>query len=149
VSERVLFRDRDDGAYAIFAAVIALALLIAVGLVVDGSGKAAAGQRASAAAQEAARAAGQAINVGESVQGRPATVDTPAAATAARRYLSTAGVQGTVTITSPTTLSITTSTTYQPVFLSIIGVGTLTGTGSATATLNGTLNNPANVGAAP
>lgn len=131
---------RDDtGSVSMFVVVVVLALLVAAGLAVDGGGKITAQQRATVAAEEAARTAGQSINVANSVQGRAATVDPYTAAAAARRYLATADVQGTVTIASPTTITIDTTATYEPVILSLIGVGTLTGRGSATATLTGTL----------
>lgn len=127
-------RRRDDtGAITLFMVVLAVALLAVIGLVVDGAGKVRAIQRADRAAQEAARTAGQQLQIPAAVRGDAVSIDTAAAARAARDYLATVpDVTGTVTVTG-NTVTVTTHTSYQPVFVSIIGIGTMDATGTATA----------------
>lgn len=126
--------ERDRGSVSVFFVVVALALLIAVGLVVDGGGKIRALQRADAAAAEAARAGGQAITAAP-VRGEQPQLAAAVARSAAAAHLAAAGVAGTATVTGGTRLQVRTSTTYTPVFLSVIGVGAMTTTGYAEARL--------------
>jgi hypothetical protein len=124
--------DSDRGSISLFVVVIAIVLFAAIGLVVDGAGKVRAIQHADNAAQEAARAAGQQLEIPNAVRGGAPVLDTEAAAIAARAYLSSAAVQGTVSV-SGTTITVDTSTVYKPVFSQLIGVGPMTVTGHATA----------------
>ena len=121
----------DDGSISLFFVVGTVALLLMMGLVVDGAGKIRAVQRADAVAAEAARAGGQSIAVGSSVRGNPAAVNAATARAAAQAHLAAAGVPGTVTVAAGTQLQVTTSTSYQPVFLTAAGVGRMTVTGQA------------------
>lgn len=121
----------DRGSITLFVVVIALGLFVAVGLVVDGGGKVRALQRADDVAAEAARAGGQAIQAGVAIRGEGAEASADEAQAAARAYLSSAGVAGSVTVTGGTRLTVDTSTTYTPVFLDMIGIGTQTTTGHA------------------
>jgi Flp pilus assembly protein TadG len=126
-------RARDDrGAIALFVVVFTVALLAAVGLVVDGGGKVRALQRADEAAREAARAGSQMLDVPAAVRGGGARIDSAAAARAARAYLDAADVEGTVAVHG-NAVQVSTTVTYQPVFLGVAGVGPLTVTGSASA----------------
>jgi Flp pilus assembly protein TadG len=125
-------RDDDRGAIALFVVVFTVALLAAVGLVVDGGGKVRALQRADEAAREAARAGSQMLDVPAAVRGGGVSIDAAAAARAARAYLDAAGVDGTV-IVQGNAVQVSTRITYQPVFLGVTGVGPLTVTGSASA----------------
>jgi Flp pilus assembly protein TadG len=125
-------RDDDRGAIALFVVVFTVALLAAVGLVVDGGGKVRALQRADEAAREAARAGSQMLDVPAAVRGNGISIDSAAAARAARAYLDAAGVYGTVTVEG-SAVHVSTSVTYQPVFLGAAGVGPITVTGSASA----------------
>ena len=125
-------RDDDRGAITLFVVVITLALLAAVGLVVDGGGKVRALQRADEAAREAARAGSQMLDVPSAVRGNGVRIDPAAAARAARAYLDAAGVDGTVTVQG-NAVDVSTSVTYEPVFLSFAGVGPMTVTGTASA----------------
>jgi Flp pilus assembly protein TadG len=122
---------RDDGSLTVFTAALGVVFLLVIGLVVDGGGQIRNLQKADTAAQEAGRAAGQAVNPAALARGNGGQVDPAAAATAARSYLTAAGVQGTVTVTSPTTLQITTTTTYSTVFLGVIGIGSLPASGGS------------------
>jgi Flp pilus assembly protein TadG len=125
-------RDDDRGAIALFVVVFTVALLAAVGLVVDGGGKLRALQRADEAAREAARAGSQMLDVPAAVRGDSARIDPASAARAARAYLDAAGVEGTVAVHG-NAVQVSTSVTYEPVFLGVAGVGPLTVTGSASA----------------
>jgi Flp pilus assembly protein TadG len=115
--------DRDRGSLSVFAVVATLALIVIIGLVVDGGGKVQAQQRAQEAARQAARAGGQAIQASTAVRGQGATADVGAARSAAESYLISAGVAGTVSIQGGTTIIVDSTESYTPIFLSIIGVG--------------------------
>lgn len=125
----------DTGSAALFFAVLAPALLVICGLVVDGGGKIWAKQRASTAASEAARAGGQAIVGSTAIRGQTPTIDSAAAVSAARNYLRAAGVTGTATITGGQTLTVTATASHQPLFLSMIGIGEMTVNSSSSARL--------------
>ena len=117
---------------SLFLVVAVLALFIAVGLVVDGGQKLRSTQRADDVAAEAARAGVQSIQPANTVRGQPAQVNPEAAISAARHYLSVAGVAGTVTVTGGR-VQVSTSISFTPAFLSLIGLGTQTVTGRASA----------------
>jgi hypothetical protein len=123
-------RAHDEGAVSLFVIVLAVALLAAVGLVVDGGGKIRALERADESAREAARAGTQMLEVPAAVRGESVTVEPAAAARAARSYLAAAGAEGTV---SGSTVTVSTRVVYQPVFLGFVGVGPVTVTGEASA----------------
>jgi Flp pilus assembly protein TadG len=125
-------RDDDRGAIALFVVVFTVALLAAVGLVVDGGGKVRALQRADQAAREAARAGSQMLDVPSAVRGAGVRIAPAAAARAARAYLDAAGVEGTVSVQG-NGVQVSTRVTYRPVFLGVAGIGPLTVTGSAFA----------------
>ncbi len=130
----------DRGSISLFFVVTTVGLLIAVGLVVDGSGKVRALQRAHDVAAEAARTGGEAVLAGPAIRGQNVQVDASAARSAAAGYLAAAHVAGTVTITGGTRLEVTATTSYTPTFLSMIGIGTLTTTGHAEVRLVRGLN---------
>jgi Flp pilus assembly protein TadG len=125
-------RDDDRGAITLFVVVFTVALLVAVGLVVDGGGKVRALQRADEAAREAARAGSQMLDVPAAVRGDDVSIDPASAGRAARAYLDAAGVEGTVDVQGDA-VQVSTSVTYRPVFLGVAGVGPITVTGSASA----------------
>lgn len=125
----------DEGSVSVFFVVVAIAMLVLVGLVVDGGGKIRALQKADAAAAEAARQGGQAIVAAPAVQGEGVQVDAAQARAAAQAYLDQAGVEGTVTIADGTRLEVTTSTSYSPIFLGLVGVGPIHVEGHASVRL--------------
>lgn len=141
---KCLRRLRDDaperGSVSIFVVVAAVGMLITAGLVVDGGGKIRALQRADAVAEEAARQGGQAIVAGPAIRGEAVQVQAADARDAAAAYLSTAGVAGAVTVLDGTRLRVDATTSYSPVFLSLIGVGPMTTTGHAEVRLVRSLN---------
>ena len=129
-------RGQDQGSVSLLFVVVAIGLLACVGLVVDGGGKARAAAQADDVARAAARAAVQAVNAGRVLGGHIPRADPTRAAAAARTYLVSAGVTGTVTIApGGRALSVATRDTYTPVLLSAIGIGPMPVTGAANADL--------------
>lgn len=116
--------DAERGSISVFAVVVTLALIVVLGLVVDGGAKVHALQAAQATAREAARAGGQAVHAGVAVAGDGAVVDPAPARSAATAYLAAAGLPGTVTIEGGTRLRVEVTATYEPIFLGIVGIGT-------------------------
>ena len=121
--------DRERGSVSLFFVMVTLALLVVVGLVVDGGAQIHNRQRADTSAQEAARAAGQAVNPAAAINGDGAQIQLGTAQAAAQQYLASAGVQGNVTTTGGTTVHV--HTTYSPSFLGVIGVGSLSASADA------------------
>src|SRR5690606_39867382 len=103
-------------------------VLVLVGLVVDGGGQLAAVRQAEAVAAQAARAGADAV-IGSAVVGVGAEHQ---ARTAAQDHLRRAGVDGTVSVAGGV-ITVTTSVVHDTVFLGLIGVHQLTGTGEASA----------------
>lgn len=129
-------RCADDGGLTPMVLVFALAIFMMVGLAVDGGGRLRANERANDIASEAARAGGQALNLPRAITGQADVIDPAAAAAAAHDYLTTAGVTGSVSVgANGKTITVTVSIPYEPVFLSIVGFGPWTETGTATAAL--------------
>ncbi|WP_345584548.1 TadE family protein [Tessaracoccus lubricantis] len=126
-----MMRRNERGSVTLWAVIITTAVLMIVGLVVDGGSQLRATQRADQVAREAARAAGQAIS-GDPILGRPGLVDVSRGRQAAAAYLSAAGVAGDVHVEG-TTITVDTRVSWSPVILSAIGVGSVTVTGSAQA----------------
>jgi Flp pilus assembly protein TadG len=120
---------------SVFVAGIAVALILLIGLVVDGGGRLRAAQRADTLAAEAARSAAQEIDAGRVVADGTVSVSPDAATAAVASYLSAAGASGTATV-SPDgrTISVTVTMPYRPLFSGTVGVHT-TVTGTARATL--------------
>jgi hypothetical protein len=110
-----VFRDDRGSVSAAMAIGTALAiLLLAFVTTVHGLNDAQA--RADGYAAEAARAAANAVNT----RGATVTIDPVDAQTAARHYLATAGVPGTVTITGPATVQVTV-TVDRPAVMGLFG----------------------------
>lgn len=124
-------RRNERGSVTLWAVIITTAVLMIVGLVVDGGSQLRATQRADQIAREAARAAGQAVT-GDPILGRPGLVDVSRGRQAATAYLSAAGVTGDVQVDG-TTIVVTTRVAWSPVILSAVGVDSVTVTGSAQA----------------
>jgi hypothetical protein len=124
----------EHGSVSLLLVVAVFGLLIAVGLVVDGGQKLRSSQRVSDAAGEAARAAVLSIEPGATIRGQRPRVDQGAARRAAEDYLQRAGVSGSVTVDDGR-VQVRTTSSFTPSFLSIIGLGTQTVTGQASARL--------------
>ena len=125
-------RDERGGSQTIMVLLIMMSLILVAGLVVDGGRKVAAAERAEAAAAGAARA-GEDASAASRLAGR---IDTTAAVLAARQYLAaTPQVSGSVQLLAGGKLQVTTQSTRPTVYLSAIGMSTVTGRGDAVAQL--------------
>ena len=125
---------RDEGSISLGLVVMVVAVMVAIGLVIDGGAKIRAVEQATRVAAEAARAGAQEVDV-TAVQTAGATALDPARArTAARAVLEAAGVQGEVHATQ-TRVTVDATVSRSTVFLGMIGVNSVTGHGSADAGL--------------
>ena len=121
---------------SLFLVVLLLAVFAVFGLVVDGGARLDGQRDATNQAEQAARAAAQAINPTSLRDGGSAVLDPAAARAAASRYLATVGNVTLIGVhVTATMVTISVSTTVQPAVLSIIGVHTLTVTGTGRAEL--------------
>ncbi|MET7456248.1 pilus assembly protein TadG-related protein [Streptomyces sp. NPDC005574] len=129
-------RCDDRGGVTVFVAVCVFALIGIIGVAVDGGSTMRAIERADYIAGEAARAGGQAIDPAEAINGTAIVVDPQAAQAAAQAYLRSAGATGTVSVSSDgKTLTVHVTGTYDTKFLSAVGIGSLSVTGQAAASL--------------
>lgn len=123
---------RDSGQITAFVVVIASALVLLIGLVLDGGLTLSARERAIDQAQEAARAGAQGINLADYRANGTLELN-PALATAdAETYLARIGAVGAVTVTGE--LVTVRVTVVQPMqILSAAGIRSITVHGTATA----------------
>ena len=128
---------RDDrGSLSLFAAVTTPALLLLIGLGVDGGNGYRQHQRADAYAAEAARAGAQAIAPSTLLSGKALQVDKTKAITAADAYLTSVGLTGTVGVDPvKRTITVDIDLTYSTQFLFAVGKPTMTVHGHAVAVL--------------
>ncbi len=128
-TEQPSARDQRGQSVSLLVLLIMAAMILTAGLVIDGGQKIDATSRAEAAAAGAARAAGNAAATQELAGDQAAS----AAVLAARNYLAgQPDVGGTVAIANGV-VSVRTSASATTIFLSVIGIDTVTGTGSADA----------------
>ncbi|HVA61360.1 MAG TPA: pilus assembly protein TadG-related protein [Mycobacteriales bacterium] len=127
--------ESERGSLTVFTAVLALALLVMAGLVIDGTGKLRAAQQADGIAEEAARAGADTLNAAGLRAGQPVAVDPAAAITAAQAYLASAGVRGTVTAPAPAEIAVSVTISQPTAVLDLIGIDSWTVVGHATASL--------------
>ena len=135
---RVPVRD-ERGSISLFAIVAVVAILVVLGLVVDGGARIRALQHADDTAREAARAGGEALQAAPAIRGEAALGDTSAGRRAAQNYLAGAGVSGSVSV-SGDRIVVNTTTTVDPIFLGLIGIGAGTAHGHAEARIVRALN---------
>jgi Flp pilus assembly protein TadG len=126
--------DNERGEASLFVVGSAVALILAIGFVIDGGGKLAAVDQAQYAAEQAARAATQNVSGAALRSGTTPTVDASEALAAAQSSLAASGVTGTVTIAGGTVV-VDASTTYQTKFIWAIGRPSLSAEGHASAEL--------------
>lgn len=112
------------------AVVLATALLLVIGLVVDSGRHLNALDQAGDVAAQAAHAAGQQLDTDRYGAGNGIGVNTSNAVAAAQNVLTSAGATGTVSADGDR-IQISTSISKPTAFLSLIGVTTVTGTGQA------------------
>ncbi len=120
----------SGGGMSLVMLISAVALLVVIGLVVDGGGKAQAMDRASRIASEAARAGLQAAVPGNAVS-------TAGVLRAVDQYLGAEGVTGRGSVTG-NLVRVTVTITEPTIFLSLIGVDefTVSADGSAEILFN-------------
>lgn len=133
---RALRAGPERGSVSLFVLVCMSGIILIIGLVVDGSRAAAAVAQADSYAQEAARAAAAEITYASALRGATPELDPYAARAAAQAYLTSAGVVGSVTVDSPTQVTVDVTLSTATAFLAIAGIDTITvaGQGSATVT---------------
>lgn len=125
----------ERGSITLMLLVLSLALIALAGIVMDGGAKLDQAENANAIAQEAARAGAGNVNQANAYASGSFTVDQAQAIAAARQYLASAGYRGTVSAPTPDTIQVTVTVTSPTRVLSIIGIDSMTSTGSATASL--------------
>ena len=124
-----------------FVVIFTLALLLVVGLVVDGGLTLAARVQATDEAQSAARAGAQAVDLPLYRATGQLVLDPAQADQAAQSYLAATGHQGTVKVTgNEVDVTVTISEPMQ--ILELAGIRSLTVTGSASAVAEHGVNGP-------
>ena len=126
---------RETGSLTLMLAVLMVALLALAGLVIDGGRKLNQSASAYAIAQEAARAGVGLVDRSAAYSSGTFRVDQAQAVAAARAYLASAGYTGTVSVDGARRIRVTVTVTEHTLVLSLIGINTMTSTGSAVAAL--------------
>lgn len=130
------WRDERGSLTTYFVSAVAATIPL-LGLVVDGGGQVRAMQRANDLADETARFAAQQIETGCAIKGAEVVVHLPWARRAATSFLDADPSGATLDTISVSpdghTVDVRTSTTYEPIFLGILGIGPLEVTGTGTA----------------
>lgn len=135
-----MMRHRDErGAVTVWLAGASVLMISIIGITVDLGGQLHAKERAHTIAAQAARTGAEQITA-DAMLGTKPTLDVGKARTAANAYLRAAGVDGTVSVSGGSRVTVTVVDTYQPLFLGSIGVGTLTVSASSTAELKRALD---------
>ena len=122
----------DAGQITAFVVVMMAALILLVGLVLDGGLTLAARERALGEAQEAARAGAQGINLAIYRQDGALVLNPALAAADAQRYLASIGSQGTVQVTG-NTVTVTVVITQRMQILDAAGLTAITVHATASA----------------
>lgn len=122
----------EQGSLTAFLAVLAVALFVLVGLVVDGGRAVVAKREAIDVAEQAARVGADQLSV-DALRSGTVVVDPSAATTAVARYLAAAGEQGVATVTGDS-VTVHVSSTTPTVILGMVGISTIPVSASASAT---------------
>jgi hypothetical protein len=122
----------DSGQITAFVVVMATALILLAGLVLDGGLTLAARERALNLAQEAARAGAQGINLATYRQNGDFVLNPALAEADAEQYLASTGTQGTVQVTG-NTVTVTVTITQRMQILDAAGLSAITVHASASA----------------
>ena len=128
--------DGQRGSVAIVMPILAVGLLAMAGLVLDGGAALAARGRAADVAQQAARAGADALTPSSLRRSDPSrlAVDPAAAVAAADQVLAAGDVAGQVSVAGDT-VTVTAQVSRKTAMLSAVGINTVTGRASATATV--------------
>lgn len=124
-------RTDQRGSITVWAAATLLGFIVAVGLGVDFAGQAGRQAEARAVAGQAARSAGQQVIHRD---GR-IVLDPVRSRRAALSQVSAAGLSGTFSHSSPTSVEVTVTGSYTTTFLGIIGISSIPVKASAAADL--------------
>jgi hypothetical protein len=125
---------RDGGQITVFVVVLTVAVVMFAGLVLDGGLALAAKVRAIGEAQEAARNGAQALDLAAYRADGTVRLVPGQARTLAQDYLGSTGDTGTVTVTSdPATVTVTVTARQHTQFLGLLGLDSLTVTGTGSA----------------
>jgi Flp pilus assembly protein TadG len=122
----------EQGAAAAFVVLMAIALLAAAGLVIDGGYALAAKRQAMNQAEQAARAGADVLSQAGLRSGQT-LVDSTRAVAAAQGYLSSVGASGTVTIDGGE-VTVTVTSQQDTQILTVVGVGSIPVQATASAT---------------
>jgi Flp pilus assembly protein TadG len=128
-------RHAERGSLTLMLAVLMPVLLALAGLVIDGGRKLNQAGRAYAIAQEAARAGAGQVSTSLAYRSGTFRVDQAEAIAAAEAYLSSAGVTGSAGADGTRAIRVSVTITGHTTVLSLIGIQTMSSTGSAVATL--------------
>ena len=123
---------RERGAVSTFLAVIALALLMAAGLAIDGGRKVNALRQASHIADNAARAGAQAVDLDTLRTSGELRLQPDQATERVHQYLASLGYTATQVVVTDAAVTVTVDITVEPVLLPT-GPMTVTATETATA----------------
>jgi Flp pilus assembly protein TadG len=126
---------RERGSLTLMLAALMVAMLALAGLVIDGGRKLNESSRAYAIAQEAARAGAGMVDRSAAYRSGTFKVDQVQALAAARTYLADAGYTGSVSPDGTQRIRVTVTVTQPTLVLSLIGLDSMTATGSAVASL--------------
>ena len=132
--------DGDRGSLTAYLLIMTVALVLLAGLVLDGGAALTAHGTAADTAQQAARAGADALDGTSLRAGTPAglTANPAAARAAAAGVLDAAGVTGDITVNGAT-VTVTARASKSTAILTIVGIGQVGGTATATAVpLHGT-----------
>ncbi|WP_025620174.1 pilus assembly protein TadG-related protein [Salinispora cortesiana] len=132
LARRLSGAGRDSGQVTPFVVLLAVALLAVAGLVLDAGLAISAKVQALDTAQAAARAGAQQLDLYAYRTRGVTQLDTTRAASTARSWLASAGVDGDVSATA-TTVTVTVRRSSHTQLLQIVGVQTLNMSASATA----------------
>jgi Flp pilus assembly protein TadG len=124
----------DRGSATLMFTVLGIALLLAIGLVVDGGAKIRAVQSANNAAAEAARAGTQQVDVSAVQTGADIVLQPQLARRAAEATLAASGATGSVRA-DRTEVQVRATVSSRTVFLGLVGIDEVQGSGEATARL--------------
>ena len=133
---------RERGSITLMLAAMFVGLLALFGIVVDGGTKLDAAQNADAVAQEAARAGAGRVSQSAAYTTGQFLVDQQQAVAAARAYLAGGGYTGTVVSQGRASIRVTVTITKPTQVLSLIGINSVSATGSAVASLEAGVTGP-------
>lgn len=132
---RARLTGRDSGSLTLIFSLLMVALLALSGLVIDGGRKLNQSARASAIAQEAARAGAGMVDRSAAYKAGVFQVAEREALAAAGAYLASARVIGSVSAEGSRRIRVTVTIRARTLVLSLVGIDTMTSTGSAVASL--------------